>query len=480
MNREKSNRSIFYIPILICTISFLIIFIISFLHATEILAYTKIGALIFLHIFGFLSYRFIDKISKKKKIGTNLLIACITSTTIFVLVDIVPFFHGLEESSVSYQFATLRKSVSKMESADHTVFMPPSKARRDIRIIGITTGTLEQVEGGKWPLDWKYYASLIDVFKNTNNILMFDIFFADYKKDNNQLTVLQDSIKDSNNILLDYPLEISIESKSHIQNADKRMEVLRKYKLINVQDPMNKGISWAKFTNPPIESIAQYSAGIGFANIKKDEARMNRKLPMVAKFYSHGPNREIEYYPSIDFVIACKYYGIDIIKDTEVKMGEYVKLKNIPKREIKTKNPGEKSIKKDIMSIPNPQREILIPIDLEGQMEINFPGGRYNYHVDELFDVSTTWDKNTIKDNEIENTIYLVAMYYATGRGSADDTHISPYGDLSGVEFHAHALNTIFNQDFLVQIPQWTKLLCLCCGTSSNTLFEKTSSSMEE
>jgi adenylate cyclase len=52
-------------------------------------------------------------------------------------------------------------------------------------------------------------------------------------------------------------------------------------------------------------------------------------------------------------------------------------------------------------------------------------------------------------------------MYYATGVGTAKDMHLGPYGDMAGIEHHAHAINTILNQDFAYTAPAWVNLLIL-------------------
>ena len=61
-------------------------------------------------------------------------------------------------------------------------------------------------------------------------------------------------------------------------------------------------------------------------------------MPLVAKVYNHGPNNETEYYPSIDLIVTCRYLGVDVVTDTEVVMGKYVKIKNIPEKKIKDRN----------------------------------------------------------------------------------------------------------------------------------------------
>ncbi|PNV76408.1 adenylate/guanylate cyclase domain-containing protein [Leptospira inadai] len=406
-------------------------------------------------------YKLLEKLVTNKQTMGSLWLAIIVSFFVFDLYVVFTPFSDLEESSVSWRFNLVKGGITKSEkesdegTIEYIKYNPPAGARRDIQIIGITTNTLERLEG-VWPLPWKNYASIIDKFKNTSNLLMFDIFFVDYKP--GQMEEMSKALDGNPRVMFDYPMETSLESKEAILNLEKRTEVLRKYKLENVQDPDDIGQPWLKFPQPPIEQIGSKSSGLGFANIKKDESGLNRRMPLVAKLVNSGPFKETEYFPSIDLIIACNYYGVDVRKDTEVVMGKYVKIKNIPNRTVT--NFDFKTMKretKDIMAKPNDTRDVVIPIDEYGQMQINFAGGLYSFRNTELFEVVQMWDENAAA--QVENNIFLVAMYYATGRGAAKDTHLSPFGDMSGIEHHAHAINTILNQDFLHEVPEWGNFL---------------------
>ncbi|TGK05247.1 adenylate/guanylate cyclase domain-containing protein [Leptospira langatensis] len=413
-----------------------------------------IGALL-LFASAYFFYKTATKFAKNAQLVGSLWLAFVVAFVWFDLYVAFTPVSELEENSISWRFNVLRnQSDARVEKEsdkgdlEQIQLKPPAKARRDINIIGITTKTLDQL-GGVWPLPWKYYAKIIDKFASSTNHLMFDVFFLDYKP--GQTEEMAKALSNNPRVMFDYPMETSLESKSTILNLDKRTEILRKYRLENVKDE-GTGYSWLKFPQAPIEPIGEKSSGLGFANIKKDETGLNRKMPIVAKLIGSGADREDEYYPSIDLVIACNYYGVDIKKDVEVIMGKYVKIKNIPEKKISyIDRKSLKMVTEDIMARPNSTREVTIPIDEYGQMEINFPGGLYSYNTTEFFEVSEGWDNDTA--TQVNNNIFLVAMFYATGRGAAKDTHLSPFGDMSGIEHHAHAINTILNQDFLWDMP---------------------------
>jgi adenylate cyclase len=392
----------------------------------------------------------LNRVTGLSKHAGGLLVSLVLSVLMISAYSIFEPIRNWEEGSISSRFYYTRGGGV---SLDEKVTQLPEKSRRDIQIIGITTKTREFM-GTEWPIPWKHYANIINVFKDTEDvILMFDIFFLDYKK--GQMETLQKAMAEAKNAMLDYPVYSTTESKEEVKNLEKRVSILReKYLLKNVIDPDDAGKVWLSYAIPPIENLSAEATGLGFANIRKEEGSVNRKMPMVVKLLNHGTKGETEYYPSIDLLIVCKYYGIDPVKDTEIVMGKHVKLKNIPKKELTAFNPKtfEKE-SKDIMTKPNVAREIVIPIDIYGQMQINFVGGKDSFKYYNLHEISTEWDSDVPANNSMQNHIFLIAMYYATGVDTAKDQHNSPFGEISGVEHHANAINTVLNQDFLSETP---------------------------
>lgn len=459
-DKESKSLSILdYLSVTVATLGTLGVIISVIMTGWEYEFSFLIGGLLALLVSSYFVYKTISKVSKDKQKSGAIWLSYVIAIFMYAMVNTFQPLKDLEENSVSTRFQFLRGSNTKTESEGDTgrieyiQFQPPAKARKDINIIGITTESLEKLQG-TWPLPWSYYADIIETFKESNNILMFDIFFVDYKP--GQTEEMAAALQKNRNVLFDFPMEVSAESKEAVLNLEKRIDILRKFQLKNVIDENDAGISWVKFPQPPIEPIAELSAGLGFANVKKDESGLNRKMPLVVKVYNSGRERETEYFPSIDLLIVCKYYGIDVQRDVEVNMGHYIKLSNIPKKIIREFNIKERKFEeRDVMQVPNEKREVVIPIDWEGQMEINFVGGRYSFKQNEIFEVTNDWDAELLEANQISNKIFLVAMYYATGRGASKDSHLSPFGDMSGIEHHAHAVNTILNQDFLSTVPNW-------------------------
>ncbi len=404
-------------------------------------------------IFSYGSYKSLSNFNINKKISGYIWIGTFVSILIFSTGNFLPLLINFEESSISWRYKVFRnkkgKSIFVTEQGYIEKFDPPENTRRDIQIIGIKTETLEKLDGN-WPINWQEYAKVINKFKNSNNILFLDIFFLDEKE--GETEILEASLEGSKNVIVDYSIETSSASRFSIENYEAKVQVLNRFKLQNVIDPNNSGIVWLESPSPPILQVSENVAGIGFANIKKMDNLVNRKMPMVAKIYK---NNSYVYYPSVDLVILCKYFNINVVRDTEVIMGKYIKLKNIPLIKIIDKTGNEV----DIIKNPSPNREIDIPIDLAGQMEINFSGSLYCFRDEDLYDVANEWTEESVA--LYERNIFLLAMYYATGVSTAKDVHLSPYGEMSGIEHHAHTLNTVLNQNFVKNPGKLEKMLLL-------------------
>ncbi|MCB1178451.1 MAG: adenylate/guanylate cyclase domain-containing protein [Leptospiraceae bacterium] len=441
-NKIKPNI-IDYIGVVLGVVALLLLLISLFLQNNSQFNILAI-VLVLIIISAYPVYKFLTKTFENKQFVGGVWISIALSIIMYCSNDLLILVTTSEESSISWRFRMLKgkagKSTIQINEGYIEQFTPPKEARKDIKIIGIKTETFDKVKGD-WPLNWKYYSNIVKAFKKTSNILFFDIFFLDPKP--GQFELMVDAMEGTSNVLLDYPVETTTASKNSLYDLDERHEVLRKFKLTNVIDKDDQGIAWLELAIPPLPSIADRASGLGFANIKKEDNASNRRMPLVVKLINHGPNRETEYYPSIDLMTVAKYYGVDVVRDTEIVMGEYVKIKNIPKKTNLDIFTGEEN---DIMKKPNEKREVTIPIDLYGQMEINFAGSLFCFQDEELYEVSE-WDEETAEN--FQNNILLIAMYYATGSGAAKDTHLSPYGEMSGIEHHAHAINTILNQDFI-------------------------------
>ncbi|MEQ8353379.1 MAG: adenylate/guanylate cyclase domain-containing protein [Leptospiraceae bacterium] len=367
------------------------------------------------------------------------------------------------------------------EQGTRSLTPPPDGIRSDIVILGLDNTTIERLKG-KWPLNWEVYGNLISLSDNAEEaILLFDISFIDEKgvfggedcgtklrceplggnRMVPQSEALAQAAENSRiDVLSDFPFEVAAKTMDDIPDIQERTDIISsKFRIERVEN-VEYGKPWGKLMHPPYPDLLRHLDGAGYANILKHSSGMNFQMPVVA-IYDNPFNKRKEVYPGIDLVAAAEYYGVDIRKDVSVDFlkGE-VRIENIPEGDSAMVNMETfEAVPK--MARPNPERTVVIPIDSTGQMLINFRGGRYCFKSYSLLDFM---DRSETNENFIQNfdkNIMLVAMYYATGVGTAKDIHLSPYGDMAGIEHHAHALNTILNQDFARRVSPGTDLLIL-------------------
>lgn len=376
------------------------------------------------------------------KFTKNQLFMVLISFLIFILLVLsytqTGLLEGLERGAVNFRFF-LRDPAEKGKKIKEriTITQPNPKARKDIIILGIDLTTIrkfadKEAEAGKrylWPFPWNVHAKFTRYVGSGNPLaIFFDIMFVDPKPHQEEFA---DAMKGSRNVFLDYAFESEKSVKQYSDLEERKKFLSRDTFPVNPDD--NSPV-WIKEIEPPTPILSEAARGIGFANVKPDRDGINRMMPLVIKF-------EEKYYPSINLVLVMHYYGIEK-NDVEIKMGDYIKLKNLPKEK---------------MAKPNDKREILIPIDNLGRMDINFIGGygsftNYPYYY--------FYQNTTMKGNDsLKDKIVLVAAYSATG--IAEDVYPSPYGKLYGIEHHANALNTILNQDFLVKLSMWQNIFIL-------------------
>ncbi len=420
----------------------------------------------------FRNFREKIKFKKVKKFKKVSLFLGLLGAAIFILIDhYLVIFDPIKGFSLDTRFRLSSFEIfSSQISEGVTQYTKNPDAHEAIKIIGIDNGTINQYNG--FPFSWRYYANLLMALEKSDyKSIVFDIFFLDDIKDtfvfpSGKKGKLSNYIKKQHDkVLVDYPFETKYADEFEEQlNLKRRLKYLDKIALPNVvPTEYDDYPEWVKSPELPIISITKNIKNIGFANIVKGDIGINRTMPMVAKWQN-------ELYPSISLLIAAHYYGIDPQKDIEIKLGEYVKLKNIPQKKKKSYlkdkygsiviGEDEKPVIKelDIMKKVNLKREVTIPIDEYGFMDINFIGGTWSFPSIPFNTIANTERGYFQKDYDaFKDKILLVGMYHATG--VAKDIHLSPFGDIAGVEHHANAVNTILNQDFLYRLPVWVDYL---------------------
>ncbi len=375
------------------------------------------------------------------KFDRNKLIGFLISIVIMVVVAVIYsqtiLLDGMEFGAYDQRFILKDPSEADKKISDAAKFIRLNpKARKDIIILGIDESSIRDFaeKGMIFPFKWDVHAKFTNYVSSGNpKGILFDIMFIDpqKKEEKNTEKIFSDAIRKAGNVFLDYPFENKEQDKQYADISE-RLQIMNKIRF--PLNPNDNNEPWIKEALPPLPILGREAKGIGFANVQADSDKTNRKMPLVIKYKNN-------YYPNIDLIILMDYYGISV-NDVEIKMGNYIKLKNIP---------IEKMVK------PNPERTITIPVDDRGFMDINFIGGigSFNHYSYSLF----YRDGSMANNDSLKDKLLLIAAYDVTG--IAKDVHKSPYGETFGIEHHANALNTIMNQDFIIKLSIWQNILIL-------------------
>ncbi len=146
------------------------------------------------------------------------------------------------------------------------------------------------------------------------------------------------------------------------------------------------------------------------------------------------------YYPSTVLKMAMLYYGVKL-EDLEINMGENIVIHNaiIPKSDTGT----ETALKGDV----------IIPIDRQGTILINFYGRGGSFTVRSFSDIV----EGKVSTKYFKDKIFLAGVY-AEG---LQDIHETPYGKMYGVEMMANAVTQLINRDFILFSEDYIDILLI-------------------
>lgn len=186
------------------------------------------------------------------------------------------------------------------------------------------------------------------------------------------------------------------------------------------------------------------------------------------------------FVPSITLALAADYFNRSL-EELEVVVGSHIRIPS-PQRFDPASGrwePYRTLARAAVIGRDGEERrpaeyrqldEIVIPIDQDGTMLINYMGRRSSAARDghQTFPVRpyhgyaarvpgpdpSTWPPT----RAVENKIIMVGAF---AQGMADDEKLTPYGLMYGVEVHANALNTIIMDRFIRPVPAWADFAIL-------------------
>ncbi len=195
---------------------------------------------------------------------------------------------------------------------------------------------------------------------------------------------------------------------------------------------------------------------------------------VVRKYRDH-------FVPSITLSLALEYFN-KTFADIEVVIGKHVRIPNPQYFDVESQSWGDYYVPVRLPSFDGDGNlvdegeyrlvdEIVIPINEDGAMLINYTGPRSSAAHDgyQTFPIRSfaayaarvpgpdpsTWQRPTLA---LENKLVMVGPFAS---GMAEDEKTTPYGLMFGVEMHANALNTIIMDRFLYAAPWWMDLAIL-------------------
>lgn len=188
-----------------------------------------------------------------------------------------------------------------------------------------------------------------------------------------------------------------------------------------------------------------------------------------------------QFIPSITLSLALDYFNRDY-DDLEIVLGEHVVIPDVEVYDTETDEWGpyyvpirfaETDAEGNVVEEAKYRlvEDIVIPINKDGEMLINYMGPRSSPSRDghQTFPIRSyaaytergvvgpdpsTWRPTRAADNKI-------LMVGPFSSGMAEDEKLTPYGLMFGVEIHANALNTIIMDRFLRHAPFWMDLAIL-------------------
>ncbi|MFW6380430.1 MAG: CHASE2 domain-containing protein [Spirochaetota bacterium] len=188
-----------------------------------------------------------------------------------------------------------------------------------------------------------------------------------------------------------------------------------------------------------------------------------------------------QFIPSITLSLALEYFNKEF-SDLEIVLGEHITIPDVEAYDPETDQSGPYYIPERFAEINETGEivreaeyrlveDIVIPINEDGEMIINFMGPRSSPSRDghQTFPIRSyaaytargvagpdpaTWRPTRAADNKI-------LMVGPFSQGMAEDEKLTPIGLMYGVEIHANALNTIIMDQFLRPVPYWIDLSIL-------------------
>jgi adenylate cyclase len=311
--------------------------------------------------------------------------------------------------------------------------------RNDVVIFGFDEKSLAEL--GRYPWNRTVYAKFLSNLnaeeENKPRGVLIDVLFTEDSQDKTEDRVLAQSLKTyGENTVIDLFADTSSQIPSVGESVQKRID-----SIIYMGIPSND--SYEQYINvitPPIMELIDSGVTIGPATAlpgmnarlaTKGADKITRRFAMVVKINDR-------YYPSTVLLLAMLYYNVQL-DNVVVNMGENIILRDAT---IPSSDAG-----------PGRVQDVIIPIDEQGTLLINFYGRQGSFQVRSFSDVV----EGRVSSRYFRDKIVLVGVY-AEG---LQDIHQVPYGNMFGIEMIANAVTQLLNGHFITFSKDYLDILLI-------------------
>ncbi len=374
---------------------------------------------------------------KGKKIfsskNMSLLIGLFIIIVIIVLLKNTIIIDAIESKSMNLNFF-MTDVFHRPEQISEGVFRinKAKGIRNDIVIFGFDEKSLSEL--GRWPWKRSVYANFL---RNINadqefkpNATLIDVLFTE-RSQNTEDEILAEALnRYSDNTIVDMFADVSNQIPSVSSEVQERIDLMQS-RGIPAQD------DHAQFVNivtPPFKKIIESDVKIAPATslygmspklASKEADQTARRFALVVRIND-------KYYPSTILWLAMMHYQVGL-DDVEINMGENVILHNAILQKTDTH--------------PEMKGDVIIPIDIQGTLFINFYGRSGTFQVRSFSDVV----EGRVSTRYFKDKTVLVGVY-AEG---LQDIHQTPYGPMFGIEMIGNAITQLLNRDFIQFSPDY-------------------------
>ncbi len=271
---------------------------------------------------------------------------------------------------------------------------PPQRAVGNVVIIEIAQDTLEKT--GQWPIDRKFHAGLVDALTACGaKAIIFDILFSTKSSHSSDIKLIE-SVARARNVYLPVALRLS--------------------------EAPPKGVfpDAVEIESEPMPELLAAARGTGHINAATDIDGKRRRIPLLISYKDR-------LIPQISLLAVCDMLGIKI-DDAGLETGRFLRLNS----------------------------DIMIPVDAQGQMMINYAGywGQAFRHYS-FIDILTSYrdlhyGKSGVIDlHELRDKICIIGL---TAVATHDLNPIPLQERYPMVGLHANLINTILLKNFILRV----------------------------